>query len=225
MATLISEFEDLVAEDVDNCESSLLTRNTKRSILEFCDKSWILNKDFTHTYTSTDIDTSNNNALDIDVDDYVTDLRLSSFIRLMIDNEERYVHESDLLNDIPNYDSKYDLDTIHFLMYNETTLRLFNINTSSSTAYIQLALKPLMSATSVDDKLWEDWADPIAAGAKWRLQSKPNRPYSDRSAAQENRMLFHRGIREAKSKVQRGFSARDQELIQVPFGGYDLWSD
>lgn len=223
MATDISDFEDLVAEDVDACPSSVLTSNTKRSIIEFCERSYILNVDFQHDYLDTDIDENNNNALDIDISSYISDVKPTSVMRLILNNIEKYAHEVNILTEVDNYTSIYSDTTIYYHFVDDVTIRLFNITVDSGNVFLKLAVKPLMSATSVADILYEDWAEEIASGAKHRLQMKPNKPYTNIGASKLNETIFKRGIRQAKVKVQRGFSSKEQEIFPQPYGGYPLW--
>lgn len=58
-------------------------------------------------------------------------------------------------------------------MYSDGALLFYPTPDATYTVSVQAALKPLRSSTTVDDKLFEDWADAIASGSIARLMAMP----------------------------------------------------
>lgn len=58
-------------------------------------------------------------------------------------------------------------------IYSGGALLLYPTPDAAYTVSVQAALKPLRSATTVDDKLFEDWADVIVSGSVARLMAMP----------------------------------------------------
>ena len=69
---------------------------------------------------------------------------------------------------------------------------------------LRVALKPKRAATSVDDVLYEDWVDVIAAGAKSALQMTPGKAYGNPIAAKYNDNLFTAGVNRAMTRANKG---------------------
>ena len=66
------------------------------------------------------------------------------------------------------------------------------------------ATKPSRSATSVDNILFEDWAEAIVAGALKRLHAHPDTPYFSDGHAMRRSAEFQLGINRARAEAQRG---------------------
>lgn len=69
-------------------------------------------------------------------------------------------------------------------------------STYAASLLIQASFRPTLSALSVDDSLFDDWLDGVAAGAIYRLKSMPGQPFSADPSA--DRGDFERAVGEAK---------------------------
>lgn len=69
---------------------------------------------------------------------------------------------------------------------------------------IRVALVPLRNFTQVEDFLYEEWCEPIAAGAKARLMLNPGKPYTNVEAASVNQARYIAGRNDALQKARRG---------------------
>jgi len=218
MATNLTEFEKLVAIDVLGCPSELLTYQTRQAVIEFCSKSHALNIDLNFTISSGDIQSSINDYVDFDFSSYLSSERPVTVLRLNIDGSDWNVFRKNIAVDVTYLDDIKAEKTKYFDFIDDTTLRVFDIDSNNTEFYFQIALKPTQAATSVNDDLHEDWVEPIVAGAKYRLLSMPNKPWMDLKAANHNFTLFRRGISEAKVKVNKGFSNRPSMVKPQIFG-------
>lgn len=69
---------------------------------------------------------------------------------------------------------------------------------------LSLSVRPLNTATQVDDILLEDWPETIAAGAIYRIASTPGQLYTNPGKASEALMMFVRGLNRARNRSYKG---------------------
>jgi len=220
----IVEFEKLVQLDAPSGARPLITFMVKRSIIEFCEKSWILFKDFSMTLDAADINTSFHNSVDIDLSEYVTDLRPVAVLRLYIDGIEWQCEYVDLAQDteITAYETVFSTtDSKQITFVNDYTLRIYKVDAAASEIYLRMSFKPLMANTEVDDILYEDWVEPIIAGAKARILALPGRDWTDPQTAAMNYRFFRMGISEAKRRLQKNFADQEHRAEWQIFGGVE----
>lgn len=76
--------------------------------------------------------------------------------------------------------------------------------TEASVISARIATKPTRSATSVEDVLYDDWVEVIAAGALMRICAIPNKAFSNESVAAHHAAKFYQGISRATNIRIRG---------------------
>lgn len=69
-----------------------------------------------------------------------------------------------------------------------------------------VALRPTRDSLTIDDAIYDRYAEAIAFGAKARLYDTPGQPYSDASQAVKFRSWFEAAIGEAKIERNRGLT-------------------
>lgn len=69
---------------------------------------------------------------------------------------------------------------------------------------VRACYAPRLTATTVDDALYDDWLDTIVAGALMRLHAVKNQPFSSMPAATEGRQEFEVGVSRGKAEALRG---------------------
>ena len=77
-------------------------------------------------------------------------------------------------------------------------------STEAGTITVRAALKPTRSATQLEDVLFEDWAEVIAAGALMRLHQTAGQPWSDAVQAVARERAFRVGMNRARIEASRG---------------------
>lgn len=89
-------------------------------------------------------------------------------------------------------------------------LNLYPAPDSAYALSVEVALKPLRTATQVQDDLFNIWSDVICAGAVGRIQSIAGQMYSNPPAAATNMMLAAAGAKKARieSTVGRVIATR-----------------
>lgn len=219
--TAIKDFEKLVQMDMPSAPQPIVEFAVKRAIIEFCEGTWILSKDINMTLTTGDIDTTLHNSVDVVIADHVDGLRMAAVVTLMIDGTKWEVEYVDFAEDaeIPDFESVFNIERKQITFLDQDTLRIYNLSASDSNIYLKLAFKPAMDMTEVDDRLYEDWVEPIVAGAKARLLSSPGKDWTDRDSATLNYRFFRKGIADAMTKVQKNFADQPHRVEWQVFGG------
>ena len=216
--TALSEFEKLVSIDVIGCGTGLLTYNTRQSIIDFCDQTWILTKDINYTVSSSDIEDEINDYVDFDLAEYVSNSRPLGVLRLFIAGSEYVARYAEIVNDITEFDTVMGTSVKLFSFPDNDTIRIYNLTTADTPIYLRIAFKPSQTATTVESVLFEDWVEPIVSGAKYKLQAMPNKSWSDPESAAFNRSVFKQGMASAKAKMNKGFSKRSTYVQPKSFG-------
>ena len=109
----------------------------------------------------------------------------------------------------------------YFSFPESTIIRIYDVDSADQEIYLRVAFKPLMSATVVEDSLYEDWLEEIVDGAKWKLLSMPGKEWSDEKGAELCRRKYKQGIRRAKARVMNGNSTYPSQVRWRSFGEID----
>ena len=83
-----------------------------------------------------------------------------------------------------------------------TSLRLFPINTATASLRVYCSVVPGFSVSSFPEVVG-DFAQTVAAGTLWKLQSMPGKSWSNDLAAQTNGALFNAGLVRARIRSNR----------------------
>lgn len=204
MATNITEFSKLVASDVLHCPDELLLFQTINTLIDFCDKTWLISKNLNFEIDSIDIEEDINNYVDFDIREFVTDLKPFAVLDFKIDGVSYNFRRESVESNISDMQTVKYRSEKYFDFVNNYILRVFEISANSSNLFVKLAFKPLRASTTVPDILYEDWLEPLLSGIKARLQSLPNKPWTDLESAQINYNTYRRGISRAKMIVNKG---------------------
>lgn len=213
----LSKFENLVLTEVLHCPGPTVTHAVKQSIINFAEETWIFSKSFNITVLADDIDSTLNDAVDIDVGQYVTDkfvIAVSDFLingapwrlkYLAIEDETSYIR------------SLRDTDEKLFSFPDNSTVRVHEL-TAGQELFLTVVYKPTYDIVEIDDILYNDWVEPIIAGAKMRLMSIPGQPWTEGGLSVYYRSIANRGMSEAKRKVQKNYTKAPGHVNWRAFG-------
>jgi hypothetical protein len=67
-----------------------------------------------------------------------------------------------------------------------------------------VGLRPSRTADSINDRIFDDWYDALAHGAKFKLMQIPGKEYTNLKGAQYHEQEFQRGIAKARIELNRG---------------------
>jgi len=77
---------------------------------------------------------------------------------------------------------------------------------------LRVALKPTRSATTIDDLIYEEYAETIGHGAITRLALSPNKPYSNAQLAAARNALYTAGLNVARQRAQDGYVRASKQV-------------
>lgn len=94
----------------------------------------------------------------------------------------------------------------HYLEFAPGEVSLFPTPGEGATAMLvfRATTKPTRSASSVENVLFEDWAEVIVAGALRRLHGTPDTPFSSDQLSMRQAGLFQLGVSKARQEALRG---------------------
>lgn len=189
MATALSAFTPYIAPDVPGCPEPLIDDAVRRAAIEFCEKTRALREAV-----------SFNTVAD---QDYVTLAPtggdVARLYKVMYGDEE--------LEPTTRFDFDEDGDTgqpLEYYIEPPNTLRLYPVPDAIYAMVAHVAVKPDRDATTLDDVLYNNWRDEIAAGAKAKLLKMSKQPWYDQAAADTAKTDFQAAIDKAAHKRATG---------------------
>lgn len=218
MATSLTSFLPYVLPHVVGCTNMLAEQAVLSSCIEFCTQTLLVQELSTQTVTA-------------GVVDYTVDVPASSVLVRVLG----VIHEDSWLtpNSIENMRSGVALrGDVGDSTATESTPRVYFQKTPTSediTLYpvpvytvanglaVRAAFAPSRSASSVDDVLFNNWVEPIAAGAISRLMMIPGQPFSAPALAGAYRVQFDVATRKAAIVARSGQVAASSRVQLTHF--------
>jgi len=210
----ITEFKNLVAPDVLPCPDPIVNRECLTVILDFCKKTNILQRDFQIAIEDDEIDADMQNSLEFDISEYANDLRPVTVLEIMVDGASYVPVARNIRNTHSHFDGKKDERVKHFWIPNNHSIRMFDMPSNATAVWMNISVKPLRSATVVDEELFEDWSEAIVAGTKHKLMAMPGKEWSDGGNSEYNRRVYRKYLSQAKQIIERGRSGVYQESVK-----------
>ena len=198
MSVSYEDFFPLILPEIAGAPEALVVNAIRNSCIEFCEKSLILTRDH-------DPITVIKSVIDYDLEPpsgYV----IYKIMRAWLDSTEltpmtpKVVRDSAVYNQ--NYSTYVESKTTpqYYLQKDETTITLWGVpeNDYQNGLTLRVVLKPSRASTSVEDVLFENYAESIAHGALYRLMLAVGRPYSNPQAAAIYNGLYRSAINSAR---------------------------
>lgn len=191
MATVaLTEFLPHVLPQVPGCADILAVHAIREAAIEFCERSLAAREEqAAQTLTAADL------PLDVAVP---TGARLVKVLAVTLDGSE--------------------LDVAAWRQPNPTQLTLISPPSASFTLALTVAYAPLRNASSVDDWLYQHYADGIAAGALARLMSMAAMPFANPELAMFKRAAFLSAIDGARIEALHQWRQSSLQMASVRFG-------
>ncbi|MHC4417203.1 MAG: hypothetical protein ACYSU6_01310 [Planctomycetota bacterium] len=208
MATNITEFSYRVAPEVQGCPLALINLKVVDAIIQFCKDTYVLKYAFEYAILSTDVDTSDNDAVTLDLSTIsgapYTNKRPHDIIEFRIDTAPFKVQHAEMSTDITNLDNIRYSSQRFFNFPSSTTIKIFPLEAQDQTLYLEIAFKPVKGITTIDDFMFEDHNEPIEALAKYDLLDQKNKPWSNHKQALEEWDKYAEKMGRAKIDVVQG---------------------
>lgn len=206
-----TDFLDEVMPHVPGCSVTVATNAIRNACVEFCEKTNILQVDH-------DLVTTLANVPDYDLEP-PTNYLVARIMRAWFKNDTLTPAAPDEVASIRVFNTNAEgadgTATPKFIFQkDERTFSVYPVpkETSRNAITMRIALKPTRSSTTIDDKIFEEYLEVIANGAKARLMLMPSKPYTNPDLAGVNNALFQQGINAAKQRANRGFVRSDMSV-------------
>lgn len=211
MASL-SDFYPYVLIDVPGCPEVVVDTALRSSLIEFCEKSLVVQRDL-------DPVTVVAGTMDYDLEP-PTDQRVTKLLRVWYKGTELVPKEPDSITKPEVYNRLFSgADTNGseprtFLQKDDTTFSIYPlpIETSANAITIRAALKPTRSALTFEDVLFEDYAETIANGAKYRLLGMAGKPWMNGPSAAAALSMFNSAVNAARLRANKGSTRADLQV-------------
>lgn len=205
----LSDFYPYVLIDVPGCPEVVVDTALRSALIEFCEKSLVVQRDL-------DPVTVVAGTSDYDLEPPTFQL-VSKILKLWYKSTELSPMAPDNIKNAEVYNRLFtDADTGRsdprfFLQKDTTTFSIYPVpkNTVANAITIRAALKPSRSASTVEDVLFQDYAETIAQGAKYRLLSMPGKPWMNGPASAAALSMFTAGVNVARQRASRGGTRAD----------------
>lgn len=192
---------------LENCPEMAAYNAVRNSVIEFCKQSLYLNDDLDpfgvikgeNTY---DIDVPTgyklSNVIALWFQGAILDKKTEAELRLMYTRDWRSIPGN------PRYYTGFDEDSVTFCLCPDQTI--------SQAITGRIAYEPLRSSVKVDERVYERYAELIGWGARARLMSNAEQPYSDAAGAVQMARLFRSECAAIRKKVLDGFVMAPQRV-------------
>lgn len=215
MTTNISQFRGDVQPDVIGCPVMVVDRAINDAIIQLCKDAHLFKKAFEHSVdASEDVDTTDNDAIEIDLSSYVSvTLRPYTVLELKIDGVPWNATFMEIENDVEDISMYQPGNTKLFNFPDTGTIKLYPMDTTDDvTVWLKMAWLPLRTMTTIDDFIFNDYNQAVAAYAKWLLMRQPGKAWSNLELADYHLSEYSRKAEEAKIEILQGKNFGDMRV-------------
>ena len=211
MSTAHTAFLDYVLPHVPGCTNEMALLEIKNTIIDFCEKSLILQTDHDPVSAVSGI-------MDYDLEP-PRDYLVTKIMKAWYKGQELDMESPDEIKtpSVYNQNSGYLVnrgDPRYLLQKDARTFSVYPIPAESVklSLTLRVALKPTRSATTIDDLIFEEYAETIGHGAISRLALSADKPYSDTKLATARNALYITGLNLARDRAQRGYVRQSKHV-------------
>lgn len=206
-----SLFLDYVLPHVPGCTEEMALLEIKNTVIDFCEKSLILQEDHDPITVTTNV---NDYDLEPPRDRLVVKIMSAWFKGTALDPT---APDEVQTPSIYNQDSGALVNQGDPRFYIQKDARSFSVypipdKTSANAITMRVALKPTRSATSIDDIIYEEYAEIVGRGAVSRLALSPGKPYSNPQLASVSNAFYVAGLNVARDRAQKGYVRSSKQV-------------
>lgn len=202
--TTWDEFLDEVLPSVPGCSQAMAIYAIRNAAIDFCHRSlaWIYNPE----------------AIDVVADQMAypfvppTDAVVVKVLQAWHDGDELVPATPDDLNGLYRNWRTVTGTPLYSTQDDERNLLLVPTPDAGLVdgLTMRVALKPTISASGIEFRIYEEYRTAIAAGALSKLMMMPKKPYSDPELAAFHLNVFEEKIVDVRNKVLRGYGRARQ---------------
>lgn len=211
----ITSFYPYIVPHVPGCPSLTVDVALRSSLIEFCERSLIVQRD--HDPISVIA-----NIADYDFEPPIANHLVVKVMRAWYKGSSLAPISPDEIGSPSIYNTSATTtpltgDPKNIFQKDERTFTLYPIPKEAAKLALtmRVALKPSRSATTVEDSLFEDHAESIAAGALSKLMIQMGKSYSNPQMSAIHLKVFETGINKAKQSSSRGY-VRSGLKVRIP---------
>lgn len=202
-----------VLPDLPHCPVDIATNAIRNAVIEFCDRSQILQFEAT-------LITPVDGQADYTIPGLPTGTVVARILKAWYDGFEIEPKDGDALNQMYGDWRGLTGGTPRFITMTPPDLTKVTLvpppaNPLAGVIFrIRVALRPTRASTDFDPNVAETYAEDIAHGAKARLMAIPGKPYSNERLAAYHSGAFNAGITKAIARANKGMT---RESLSVQF--------
>lgn len=215
MAKQYIQFLSGVQPSVPGCDIATAISALRASAIDFCAESLIWRREADPTDIAADVSEYSFSP--------PTGAEVVTVMNILVDgNKVTPVSREDLDTYRPSWRDIAEKIPQYYFLTGNSTLRLVGVPTEDLTdaLRVDVVLKPSRSSTEVPDTLYEDWFEPICAGALYRLQVMPDKTWTNGQLASYNLAQFRNGVTQAKNRRIRSRTLAARTIKPVKFGSW-----
>lgn len=194
---------------VPACPEPLALEHLKDACIEFCEKSLAIRQDLDFFYSVA-------NLGQYDLDPPSNQHMIATVLSVRYDGKELsgiFVEDAQELPEAAGNPAGFFTSRTN----NEFVLHLHPTPEAREQVLVNVALRPIRSATEVDDDLYNLYADAIIDGAIARLAKIPNQPFTDLAYAAAMQNSFREKAARAKVDSYHGRIRGNSRVKMRPF--------
>ena len=217
MSKTYEDFYDEVLPYLPGCTPALAKVAIRNAVIDFCESSLIIQRDHDPVTVLAGI-------IDYDFEP-PTGYLVTKIMRAWYKGSELQPTSPDDIDASILYNQTYPgatkvlQDPNAIIQKDERTYTLYPFpkETAAAALTMRVALKPSRSSSTIENVIFEDYAEVIGHGAKYRLMMSTNKPFTNADAASISKQLFDEGTNVARQRATRGYVRSDLrvKLIKV----------
>jgi hypothetical protein len=221
--TNLSEFVKYVAPDVVGCPDVIMERAVIQTCRDFCDKTWILSKVLTIPIVSTDIDTYQNNSVELELNEALdTNTKAIAFKSFFVNKQSVILSYVDAVEDSDLFKNRTDQK---FFTFTRDNLALVYPFSGACTVDCEVISMPTMDATTLSDVLFDRCIEGITAGTLARLFRQPNKSWTSLELVPYMDRTYRNAVIETKRRLNKS-NTRGSLIVQPrSFGEITYYND
>lgn len=208
-------FLSRVLIEVPGCADISATQAVKDACIEFCEKSLVVTRDHDPITVAAGV-------VDYELEP-PSGYLVVKVMQAWLENNKLDPVAPDVVRDAAVYNRLFGSyqaapsTPTRFLQKEERTISLWPLPDKQYTngLTLRVALKPTRASTSVEDVVFEDYAEAIASGALSRLLVSVGKAYTNVQAAAVHKALFMQGINAARQRASHGHTRANLRVRPV----------
>lgn len=182
MSVAISVLVNEALPELTGCPYPLIEAKVKEALQSFCEGTDAFNSGFRKNVLSTD-PTSPNGQITIATPAALAEYEPSEILTLRIDGVSYSTKRRVITEDLTNIDDIVGKRTKFWYPATAASIIMYPFDPVAVQLSLQVAFKPLMTVTAIDDIFYQDWHTAIVRGAKGSLMAMAGKPWSNAQRA------------------------------------------